>query len=137
MDAPEQKTILLVEDDETDRLIVKLFLEQAGIAVVEADTAESGLELCGRIRFDLCLIDGLLPRMDGFQMVRSLRAVPEYREVPLVILSGLEEPQWPAQALNAGATDFILKSNDWNDLVDRVMKLAAAAKPAVPAAPAA
>ncbi len=128
MKPPEPATILLVDDDETGRLLVKLFLEHAGIRVVEADTAESGLELCGRQRFDLCLIDGMLPRMDGFQMVRGLRAVPEYRDVPLVILSGLDGAEWPARALNAGATDFILKSNDWTGLVERVQRLIA--KPA-------
>jgi CheY-like chemotaxis protein len=96
--------------------------------VFESDTAESGLELCSRQRFDLCLIDGMLPRMDGFQMVSSLRAMPEYRDVPLVILSGLEGAEWPARAMAAGATEFIVKSDDWNGLVERVQKLIAAGK---------
>lgn len=125
MKTPEPATILLVDDDETGRLLVKLFLEHAGIRVVEADTAESGLELCRRQRFDLCLIDGMLPRMDGFQMVRSLRAVPEYRDVPLVILSGLDGAEWPSRAKDAGATDFIIKSNDWTGLVEKVQWLVA------------
>ena len=119
----ERKTLLIVEDDETDRLIVRLFLEQAGYRVEGAENAESGLDLCRRTRFDLCIIDGLLPYMDGFQMVRSLRAVPEYADVPLIILSGLEEPEWPARALAAGATDFILKSNNWNSLVAKIASL--------------
>ena len=125
MKNPEPATILLVDDDETGRLLVKLFLEHAGFRVFEADSAESGLKLCSRQRFDLCLIDGMLPRMDGFQMVRNLRAVPEYRDVPLVILSGLDGAEWPSHAMDAGATDFILKSNDWNGLVERARKLTA------------
>ncbi|MBI4990019.1 MAG: response regulator [Rhodocyclales bacterium] len=116
----EAQTVLIVEDSETDRLIVRLFLEQAGYRVLEADSAESGLELCSRTRPDLLLIDGLLPFMDGFQMTRALRAIPEYRDTPLLILSGLEEPEWPARALDAGATGFILKSNDWDGLVARI-----------------
>ncbi len=116
-DAP---TILIVEDNETDRLIVRLFLEQAGYRVLEADSAESGLELCSRIRPDLLLIDGMLPLMDGFQMTRALRAIPEFRDTPILVLSGLEEPEWPARAIEAGATGFILKSNNWNELVERV-----------------
>lgn len=116
-DAP---TILIVEDNETDRLIVRLFLEQAGYRVLEADSAESGLELCSRTRPDLLLIDGMLPLMDGFQMTRALRAIPEFRDTPLLVLSGLEEPEWPARAIEAGATGFILKSNNWNELVERV-----------------
>lgn len=116
----DAQTILIVEDDETDRLIVRLFLEQAGYRVLEADSAESGLELCSRTRPDLLLIDGLLPRMDGFQMTRALRAIPEYRDTPILVLSGLEEPEWPARAIEAGATGFILKSNDWDGLVERI-----------------
>lgn len=114
------ETILIVEDDETDRLIVRLFLEQAGYRVLEADCAEAGLELCARTRPDLMLIDGLLPRMDGFQMTRALRAIPEFAVTPILILSGLEEPEWPGRAIEAGATGFVLKSNNWDDLVDRI-----------------
>lgn len=116
----DARTILIVEDDETDRLIARLFLEQAGYRVLEAESAESGLDLCGHTRPDLLLIDGLLPFMDGFQMTRTLRAIPEYRDTPILILSGLEEPEWPARAIEAGATSFILKSNNWDGLVDRL-----------------
>lgn len=122
----DAQTILIVEDDETDRLIVRLFLEQAGYRVLEADSAESGLELSKRTRPDLMLIDGLLPRMDGFQMCRALRAIPEYRDTPILVLSGLEEPEWPARAIEAGATGFILKSNNWDELVERVRQHLAA-----------
>ena len=118
--------ILIVEDDETDRLIVRLFLEQAGYRVLEANSAESGLELCNRTRPDLLLIDGLLPRMNGFQMCRALRAIPEYRDSPILVLSGLEEPEWPARAIEAGATGFILKSNNWDELVERIRQHLAA-----------
>lgn len=116
----DAQAILIVEDDETDRMICRLFLEQAGYRVLEADSAETGLELCARTRPDLLLVDGLLPQMDGFQMTRALRAIPEYRDTPILILSGLEEPEWPARALAAGATGFILKSNDWQGLVARI-----------------
>ncbi len=124
----EAHTILIVEDDETDRLIVRLFLEQAGYRVLEAASAEGGLELCSRIRPDLLLIDGLLPQMDGFQMTCALRAIPEYRDTPILVLSGLEEPEWPARALAAGATGFILKSNDWDGLVGRIAQYFAAGR---------
>lgn len=122
----DAQTILIVEDDETDRLIVRLFLEQAGYRVLEANSAESGLELCNRTRPDLLLIDGLLPRMNGFQMCRALRAIPEYRDSPILVLSGLEEPEWPARAIEAGATGFILKSNNWDELVERIRQHLAA-----------
>ncbi len=116
------KTIHIIEDDETDRLIVRLFLEQAGFQVLESSSAEEGLEACARTRPDLMLIDGLLPGMDGIQMVQALRAIPEYRDTPILVLSGLEEPQWPARALAAGATGFILKSNNWDTLVGDIRK---------------
>ncbi len=113
-DAP---TILIVEDNETDRLIVRLYLEQACYSVMEADSAENGLALCGRTRPDVLLVDGMLPGMNGFQLCSALRAIPEYRDTPIFVLSGLEEPEWPARALAAGATGFILKSDDWDALI--------------------
>ena len=113
----EAPTVLVVEDNETDRLLVRLILEQAGYRVIEADSAQTGLELCGRTRPDLLLVDGLMPSMNGFQMCRALRAIPEYRDTPIFLLSGLDEPEWPARALEAGATGFMLKSDDWDGLV--------------------
>jgi CheY-like chemotaxis protein len=118
----EPPAILIVEDNETDRLIARLYLEQAGYRVMEAESAEAGLELCSRTRADLLLLDGLLPGMDGFQMCRTLRAIPEYRDTPIFVLSGLEEAEWPARALEAGATGFILKSGDWDGLVSLVRR---------------
>ena len=115
----EAPTVLVVEDNETDRLLVRLLLEQAGYRVMEADSAETGLELCGRTRPrpDLLRVDGLMPSMNGFQLCRALRAIPEYRDTPIFLLSGLDEPETPARALEAGATGFILKSDDWDGLV--------------------
>jgi sigma-B regulation protein RsbU (phosphoserine phosphatase) len=120
MSAADPRTILLVEDVETSRLLTRLHLERAGYRVLEAETAEAGLELAGRIRADLFVIDGMLPQMDGFQMCRCLRAVPEYLDTPILLLSGLEEPEWPAHALEAGATEFIAKSKNWGALIARV-----------------
>ncbi|HNQ56611.1 MAG: hypothetical protein DPW12_01135 [Rhodocyclaceae bacterium] len=94
----------------------------AGFFWLEVDSAEAGLALCARTRPDLLLVDGLLPQMDGFQMTRALRTIPEYRDTPILILSGLEEPEWPARAMAAGATGFILKSNNWDALVDRIRR---------------
>jgi len=113
----EAPTVLVIEDNETDRLLVRLILEHAGYRVIEADSAQTGLELCGRTRPDLLLVDGLMPSMNGFQMCRALRAIPEYRDTPIFLLSGLDEPEWPARALEAGATGFMLKSDDWDGLV--------------------
>lgn len=113
----EALTVLVVDDNETDRVIARLFLEQAGYRVMEADSAESGLDLCSRTRLDLLLIDALLPKMDGFQMCSALRAIPEFRDTPIFMLSGLEEPEAEADALKAGATGFIVKARDWNKVV--------------------
>lgn len=115
-----KKIIHVVENDENDRLIVRLFLEQAGFQVLESSSAEEGLEACTRTPSDLMLIDSLLLRMNGFQMTQALRAIPGYRNTPILIFSGPEEPHWPARALAAGASGFIVKSNNWNALVARV-----------------
>jgi DNA-binding NarL/FixJ family response regulator len=62
-------------------------------------------------------------------LVSALRNLAEYRDVPLVILSGLDGPAWPVKAIAAGATRFLHKTDDWNDLVEIVKQLILAPPP--------
>lgn len=115
--------ILLVDDDDSGRLLSKLALEGTGYQVIEAPTAEIGLERCMESKPDAAVIDAVLPGMDGFDMCRTLREMPAFRELPIMILTGLEDPACKRRAYDAGANDLLFKSPEWQTFTDRVREL--------------
>lgn len=116
----QRARILVIDDDESERLLVRVALEGAGCQVVEANSATAALALCEREVFHMVLLDAVLTGMDGFEACRALRTFPGYRWVPIVMLTGLEGGEFMSRAYDAGATDFIVKTSDWAALVGRL-----------------
>jgi PAS domain S-box-containing protein len=111
--------ILVVEDDERMRRVLELLLGEHW----QVDLAMSGkaaVELIQRRPPDLILLDLLLPDLDGFSLLRQLRAAPATRAVPVVVLSGLTEEADRLKALEAGATDYLIKPFSRKELLLRV-----------------
>jgi two-component system chemotaxis response regulator CheY len=104
------KTILTVDDSASIRDIVSLVLRAGGYEVFEAvDGVDALSKLEGR-QVDLILTDVNMPEMDGLELVRRLRAMPQYKFVPIVVLTGCESPTGNRQeAKAAGATAWIAK----------------------------
>ncbi len=109
---------LLVEDDTTTASGVTLMLKAGGAVVDDADTGEEALELVRHYDYDIVVLDLLLPDMDGYDVVRRMRA--GRNGVPVLILSGLSSPQAKVKGLGAGADDYITKPFDKAELVARV-----------------
>lgn len=120
---PNHATILIVDDDETELFLLRHNLEGAGFAVREAATAEEGLDACRSNRPDALVLDATLPGMDGFEMCRLLRTQSAYRGLPILMLTGREDPQCRTHAFEAGVTDFMTKTTDWEHIVTRVRTL--------------
>jgi len=79
--------ILLIEDNEQNRYLATFLLEKHGFTVTHAPDGPSGLDLAGRERFDLILLDIQLPGMDGHALVRALRSNPALAAVPIVAVT--------------------------------------------------
>jgi two-component system cell cycle response regulator CtrA len=109
---------LLVEDDTTTASGITLMLKSGGAVVDIADTGEEALELVRHYDYDIVVLDLLLPDMDGYDVVRRMRA--GRNGVPVLILSGLSSPQAKVKGLGAGADDYITKPFDKAELVARV-----------------
>ena len=109
---------LLVEDDTTTAGGVTLMLKAGGAVVDVADTGEEALELVRHYDYDIVVLDLLLPDMDGYDVVRRMRA--GRNGVPVLILSGLSSPQAKVKGLGAGADDYITKPFDKAELIARV-----------------
>ena len=89
----EHGKILLVEDMDDSRFMLRRLLEMEGFEVAEAEDGPGALKALQGGDVDLMLLDLRLPRMDGFQLTRALRAHSRYQEMPIIIVSALDEKQ--------------------------------------------
>lgn len=110
--------VLLVEDDITAAKGISSMLKSGGAVVDEADTGDEALELVRHYDYDIVVLDLILPDMEGFEVVRRMRA--SRIDVPVVILSGTNRPQAKVRGLCIGADDFITKPFDRGELIARV-----------------
>jgi two-component system alkaline phosphatase synthesis response regulator PhoP len=115
------KRILLVEDEERLLEVVKLNLELEGYAVTTAINGKQALERFHQERFDLILLDVMLPQMDGFSVCRSIRL--ENRKVPILFLTAKNSAQDRVMGLKIGGEDYLVKPFDLEELLLRVQRL--------------
>ncbi|RAI58599.1 response regulator transcription factor CtrA [Roseicella frigidaeris] len=109
---------LLVEDDLTASRGIVALLKAAAMVVDAVDTGEEALELARLYDYDVVVLDLVLPDMDGYEVVRRLRAARV--ETPVLVLSGQTRPQAKVKAFSVGADDFITKPFDREELVARI-----------------
>ena len=104
------KNILVVEDDKFLRDILVQKLRREGFRVLEAPDGEEALKLAGSGHPDLILLDILLPRIDGFEVLKRLKADAATDSVPVIILSNLGQKEDITRALELGAEEFMVKA---------------------------
>lgn len=106
-------TVLVVDDDDLDRFLVRLVLDAAGYRVLEAPSAEEALNLMGSVGCpDAMVVDYVMTGMDGAEFCRSVRARAALQHVPIVMRTGLENPHLDELARAAGADRLLAKSAD-------------------------
>lgn len=118
--------ILLVEDDPFIRKLVSYLLKQNGFQVRIAETGEEALHVVGQERVDLILMDLMLPGMDGYKVCHHLKADPDTKDIPIVILSAKSQEE---QRDRAGAAAYIAKPFDPKELVERIWEILYSAGP--------
>jgi CheY-like chemotaxis protein len=101
--------VLLIEDDEPTRLLIRVNLEAAGIELLEARDGSAGIRLARTTQPDLILLDVGLPVLDGWQIGRELLDDPATHQIPLVFLSARAYPTDLERGLRLGARDYITK----------------------------
>lgn len=117
------KTILAVDDSGSFRQMVVFTLVNAGYKVEEARDGKDGLEKAGQRVYDLVLTDQNMPSMDGLTLIRSLRALPNYQKVPILMLTTEANDDIKAKGRAAGATGWLVKPFDPDRLTDVVKKV--------------
>jgi two-component system chemotaxis response regulator CheY len=117
------KTILTVDDSASMRQMIKLTLTEAGYAVTEAADGTQGLAAAKARTFDMVLTDLNMPGMDGVSMIREIRKLSTFTGVPIVLLTTESDAEKKAMAKAAGATGWITKPFEPNQLLSVTKKV--------------
>ena len=118
------KRILLVEDDRFLRRACEASLRQRGFTVIAATDGEEGLRLARGDRPDLILLDLLMPKLPGVEVLRALKADPDTKSIPVLILSNSSRQQDVSEVIDLGAVDYWVKANlSLKELGERVARL--------------
>lgn len=107
----EPKKILIVEDDPPLRNALREKLSDAGLRILEAKNGEEGLSLALSEHPALILLDILMPKMDGMEMLKKVRADELGKRIPVIILTNLSENGEVAQAMEHEVFDYFIKSD--------------------------
>ena len=113
--------VLLVEDDTSMAKSIELMLKSEGFIVDSTDLGEDGLEIGKLYDYDIIILDLMLPDMDGYEVLRRLRSARV--RTPILILSGLSEPDKKVRGLGFGADDYLTKPFDKAELVARIQAI--------------
>lgn len=117
------KTILTVDDSASIRQMVSFTLKGAGYGVLEAVDGADGLEKAKANNVNLVLTDQNMPKMDGLTLIKSLRGMPSYSAVPILMLTTESGDAMKAQGKAAGATGWLVKPFDPPKLLEVVKKV--------------
>jgi diguanylate cyclase (GGDEF)-like protein len=120
--------VLVADDDESMRLLMREALEQAGFDVAEADSGPEAVAAFDRWHPDIVLLDVMMPEMDGFTTCRRLRQLPSGEHVPVLMVTALDDAESINRAYDVGATDFIAKPIKWATLGYHVRYMLRAAR---------
>ncbi len=117
------KTVLTVDDSASIRQMVSFTLKSAGYEVTEAVDGQDGLDKAKVKAYNLVLSDQNMPRMDGITMIKNLRALPQYRSVPILMLTTESGDAMKTAGKAAGATGWLVKPFDPQKLIEVVKKV--------------
>lgn len=116
-----KKKILLVEDDEALSAVYKSRLELEGFETLTVNNGEDALSAAIRFRPDLILLDAMMPKISGFDVLDILRNTPEVADIRVIMLTALSQPKDKERAEALGVNDYLVKSQVViGDVVERV-----------------
>lgn len=115
--------ILAVDDSPSMRQMVAFTLKSAGFDVAEAEDGAVALQMAQKEKFRLVLADVNMPNMDGLSLVRALRGLPDYKFTPMLMLTTESTPEKKAEGKSAGATGWLVKPFNPEQLVSTIQRV--------------
>jgi len=120
---PKSPTILLVEDYQETRTMLRTWLERRGYRLVEAGDGQEAVDLAPLAHPDLILMDLRLPELNGIAATRRLRQHADLKNVPVVVLSALDPAMFREAALSVGCVEYLTKPIDLDKLEELLIRL--------------
>lgn len=118
-----KRTVLVIEDAVSTRRLVELCLAYESFEIISREDGPSGLEAALTLIPDLIVLDIALPGMDGWEILRRIRANPETVHIPVVVITAHDTPEVRAKADDSHAGGFVGKPFDLNELRTQVVGL--------------
>ncbi|APB34941.1 putative Diguanylate kinase [Gloeomargarita lithophora Alchichica-D10] len=118
--------ILVVDDERTIREMLQYEMEQEGYRTLTAVNGAEAVELCQKHLPDMVLLDAVMPTLDGFRCCAEIRRWPQCEDLPVLMITSLDDEESVAEAFAVGATDYIIKPSKqihWGVLRQRVRRL--------------
>lgn len=106
---PSSARILVVDDNSVNRDMLQRRLEREGYLVDTAENGRHALEVVDTEKYDLILLDILMPEMDGYDVLRNLKESSEHRDIPVIMLTAVHEAESVRSCIDMGAADYLLK----------------------------
>jgi len=116
----ERKKVLVVDDEEQLATLIKMRLEANGFAVVTASDGSQGLEMAVLEQPNLILLDVMMPKMDGHEVLRRLKYSEQTRHIPVAMLTARGDTSSILKAQEMGAKDYLIKPFESDELVEFV-----------------
>ncbi|MEK7510558.1 MAG: response regulator [Patescibacteria group bacterium] len=118
------KTILFIEDESAVQKAFSDMLTKEGFEIIPALDGEIGLRLATKKHPDLILLDLVLPKMDGFEVLKQLKGAAGTKTIPVIVLTNLEQMENIQQVLDLGATTYLVKANyTLQEVVEKIRKI--------------
>lgn len=118
----ESVTVLLVEDTEDNRFMMRRLLEMSGYRVIEATNGEEAVKVAEAETPGLILMDLSLPVIDGLAATRLIRKLPKLQQTPIIAVSAHDSSDFLVEALGAGCNSYITKPIDFSELEQLIVQ---------------
>jgi len=117
------KKILFIEDEPTLQKAINKFLENKGYETTSATDGELGIKMAKKILPDLILLDIILPKMNGFEVLKELKKDESTKNIPIIVLTNLEGSADVEKAISLGAKDYLVKANyELSEIAEKISK---------------
>jgi DNA-binding response OmpR family regulator len=125
--------VLIVDDERQNRQLLEIMLEPEGFVVLTAASGADALALVAREPPDVILLDVMMPGLDGYQVAAALKGAAATSNIPVILITGLDDHQARTLGRNVGADDFLSRPVDRAELCTRLRVLVDAADADTPA----
>ncbi|MDR2313836.1 MAG: response regulator [Spirochaetaceae bacterium] len=115
-----RKKILVVDDEIINLDFFEVMLSKLGFVVEKAGNGEEGLAMVKKFFPDLIILDNIMPKMSGWELTKILKADPKYKEIPIIMLSALDDVKDKVEGFEMGVDDYITKPFNFSEVLARI-----------------